>query len=64
MPLCEFTKYTTAEFRANPILRARVEEEYDQYVETIKLNAIEAWNQRTSRRKDACDHISQSVESR
>jgi len=45
-PLCMFTKHTTMEFRANPILMAKVEMEYDQYIDSLKDKAIAAWNTR------------------
>jgi hypothetical protein len=44
--LAEFTAYTVADFRNNPILRAKVEEDYENYCREIKRHAISAWNRR------------------
>jgi len=46
-PLCDFTKHTVADFRENPALRARVEDEYEVFVESLKNQAVEAWEKRT-----------------
>jgi len=45
-PLCDYTNHTVADFRNNPILRAKVEDDYNAYVEQTKKLAIDAWNQR------------------
>ena len=47
--LAEFTDHTVAEFRADPILRAKVEDDYAAYVEQVKARAVAAWNRRTLR---------------
>jgi len=47
-PLCDFTKHTVADFRENPALRARVEDEYEVFVESLKNQAAEAWEKRVS----------------
>jgi len=44
--LNNFTTHTVRAFRENPILRVKVEEEYDTYVKQLKDKAVEAWNQR------------------
>lgn len=44
--LKDFTKYTVADFRNNPILRAEVEDEYDLYCKDIAQKTVEAWNKR------------------
>jgi hypothetical protein len=46
-PLIEFTNYTVSDFRNNPILRAKVENDYDAYKVQTKEMAISAWNRRT-----------------
>jgi hypothetical protein len=46
--LCDFTKYTVRDFRENPILRAKVEDEYSAYCEQLKQLSIDAWNLRTA----------------
>ncbi len=45
-PLCDYTNHTVDEFRDNPILRAKVEDDYDAYIEQTKHMAMSAWNQR------------------
>jgi hypothetical protein len=45
-PLCDFTAFTVAEFRSNPALRAKVEDEYNLYAEQTKELAVNAWNRR------------------
>jgi hypothetical protein len=40
--LIDFTKYTVNDFRNNPILRARVEEEYEEYCRNVKQAALVA----------------------
>jgi hypothetical protein len=45
--LSEFTNYSVEDFRNNPLLRAKVEEEYESYVNSIKQQAITFWNKRT-----------------
>lgn len=42
----DFTRYTVADFRNNPILRAKVEDEHEAYSEQTKQLAIDAWNHR------------------
>lgn len=44
--LADFTKYTVHDFRGNPILRAKVEDEYDAYCELLKQISVNAWNRR------------------
>lgn len=44
--LADYTNYTVGDFRNDPALRARVEDEYDLYIADIKEIAIEAWNTR------------------
>jgi hypothetical protein len=46
--LIDFTKYTVRDFRENPILRAKVEDDYDAYCEQSKQLAVDAWNLRTA----------------
>ena len=43
-PLRSFTEYTVQDFRDNPILRAKVEDEYSEYIDDMKLDAVKAWN--------------------
>lgn len=45
-PLIEFTPHTVSDFRNNPILRAKVEDEYEEYIQQIKSLAAIAWNNR------------------
>ena len=45
-PLCDFTNHTVAEFRTNPALRAKVEDDYESYVEQTKELAVNARNQK------------------
>jgi len=45
-PLIETTDYTVADFRQNPVLRAKVEDEYDDYVQQVKQAAMDSWNTR------------------
>ena len=44
--LINFTKYTVRDFRENPILRAKVEDDYDSYCDQTKQLAIDSWEQR------------------
>ena len=46
--LIDFTKYTVRDFRENPILRAKVEDDYDAYCEQSKQLAVDAWNCRAA----------------
>ena len=46
-PLCETTPYKVQDFRNNPALRARVEDEYDVYLEQLEQEVIRAWSKRT-----------------
>ena len=46
--LIDFTKYTVSDFRQNPILRAKVEDDYDAYCEQSKQLAVGAWNCRAA----------------
>jgi len=46
--LIDFTKYTVSDFRQNPILRAKVEDDYDAYCEQSKQLAVDAWNCRAA----------------
>jgi len=50
---CDMTEYRVDDFRRNPALRARVEEEYDAYCEEIKKEPVNAWNKRVSK-NDTC----------
>ena len=45
--LIAFTRYTVRDFRENPILRAKIEDDYAAYCEQSKQLAVEAWNART-----------------
>jgi hypothetical protein len=40
------THYKVQDFRNNPSLRARVEDEYDTYVESLCARVIYLWNKR------------------
>jgi len=42
----DFTLYTVLDFRNNPAIRARIEEEYEGHCEMIKSMAVGAWNTR------------------
>lgn len=44
--LISFTSYTVGDFRNNPLLRAKVEDEYEAYCKQTKQLAIKAWNAR------------------
>lgn len=44
--LVEMTTHTVSDFRYNPVLRAKVENEYDAYVKQTAELAVEAWNRR------------------
>jgi hypothetical protein len=46
-PLIDFTRYTVQDFRNNPVLRAKVEDDYAAYYDRTKQLAVEAWNKRT-----------------
>lgn len=43
----ELSDYSVEDFRNNPSLRAKVDDEYDAYKKTVGEEAIEAWNKRT-----------------
>lgn len=45
--LAEMTGYTAKDFRENPILMAKVEDQYEKYVDNKELLAINAWEKRT-----------------
>lgn len=45
-PLVDFTHHTVGDFRNNPALRAKVEDDYQVYVEQTKQMAMAAWNRR------------------
>lgn len=45
-PLCNMTEHTVQDFRNNPALRAKVEDEYEEYCNKVRLKAVEAWNKR------------------
>ena len=47
--LIDFTKYTVKDFRENPILRAKVEDDYDAYCKQSNRLAIDAWNCRATK---------------
>jgi hypothetical protein len=42
--LRDFTDYNVQDFRRNPILRAKVEDEYNEYINDLKLEAVKVWN--------------------
>lgn len=44
--LISFTSHTVSDFRNNPILRAKVEDEYAVYCKQVIERATEAWNKR------------------
>jgi hypothetical protein len=44
--LVQLTSHTVADFRNNPLLRAKVEDEYDAYCQQTKQLSIDAWNNR------------------
>lgn len=46
--LAEFTVYTVQDFRDNPTLRAKVEDEYTIYCWQLEQETIDAWNRRAN----------------
>lgn len=44
--LIDFTSHTVQDFRNNPVLRAKVEDEYNLYITQIKELAVSSWNKR------------------
>lgn len=44
--LIDYTSHTVQDFRNNPILRAKVKDEYEKYISQTKELAIKAWNTR------------------
>ena len=42
------SKYTVRDFRENPILRAKVEDDYDAYCEQSEQLAVDGWNCRAA----------------
>jgi len=48
MPLCDFTERTVSDFRNNPILQAKVEDEYEKYKDVRKEEALRLWNNRAN----------------
>lgn len=46
--LSDFTNYTVKDFRNNPILRAKIEDEFEEFKESKKQEVIEAWNKRVN----------------
>ena len=46
--LIDFTKYTVLDFRSNPILRAKVEDDYEAYQQQTKELAVAAWQRRAT----------------
>jgi len=44
----ETTEYTVQDFRENPALRAKVEDEYTIYCKQLEQETISAWNKRAS----------------
>ena len=50
--LAELTVYTVGDFRGNPALRAKVEDEYEAYKEQTKDLATQAWNNRSPNTKE------------
>ena len=44
--LRKFTSKKEGDFKNNPILCAKVSEEYDEYIEGIKAEVVVAWNRR------------------
>jgi ribosomal protein L37E len=45
-PLCEFSNHTVSDYRGNPILQARIQDEYEKYIEMLKQDVTKLWNQR------------------
>ena len=45
-PLCDTTDYRVEDFRENPTLRARVEDEYLIYCKRLEQDAVNSWNKR------------------
>ncbi len=46
--LRDMTSYTVADFRQNPVLQAKVEDEYEANVASTKDRAAASWNRRVS----------------
>lgn len=46
--LIKFTSHTVSEFRSNPILRAKVEDDYEAYCKQTKGLAVTAWQRRSN----------------
>lgn len=46
-PFNQMTDYTVQDFRNNPALRAKAEDEYELYCRQLEQETIEAWNKRT-----------------
>ena len=46
--LAKTTDYTVQDFRENPALRAKVEDEYTVYCKQLEKEAISAWNKRAA----------------
>jgi hypothetical protein len=44
--LASYTSHTVHDFRNNPVLRAKVEDKYDQYCAQTRQLAADAWNKR------------------
>ncbi len=44
--LIDFTRHTVQDFRNNPVLRAKVEDDYAAYIQQTKKLAVSAWNTR------------------
>jgi len=53
-PLVATTHYTVVDFRDNPTLRAKVEDEYVTYCELLEQATVDAWNTRPEA-VPACD---------
>ncbi len=44
--LRDFTDYTVNDFRKNPVLRAKVDDEYLEYKEEKRVETVSLWNNR------------------
>ena len=44
--LINFTSATVSDFRHNPVLRAKVEDEYEEYCKQVQDLAVTAWERR------------------
>lgn len=46
--LADTTEYTVQDFRENPTLRAKVEDEYTLYCKQLEQESIDSWNKRAT----------------